>query len=606
MVRRAVTSTPSTRIGFDRSARGGSILPQALALGAGIFLLLWLLNIRYRQVYVPRLDDVTALADALLMLPGSHWQDWFTQGHSHFFDAYPEWPWGLTAFARPIFQCTIYLAHFLFGSHWGSYLAINYLSVAGPAAVAFALARGALRLDLTPSLAAAVLTLFAPAVTEFSIWEIGFGSEPLASFFLGCGFLALVARRHLLCVLLLTVALLTKETAIWAPLAAAVTVLIRPGRRRSTTAAAMLLPIAVWLLLRFVFFGGIDGTYASPHYTPVADFLAVTGWKLTHFHHLLVSRDYAISGGRWLLLDRAAHLGTAAFVPLLLALWLAGAIRSVVSEIKEALRERRAIALDDCSVATLWAAAGLGFYFALTLPDLRYATGAVMFLWPVLIAAVTRNRNVFLQLGVAACFLISLDRGFHYIASLNPPPAQSNTAKLFTAVTRMNDALQHLPENIRQVYVLSAGDDLSDVAPAYLRAFLGVKAEIVRVIDTDWDCGTGERIDFTHRETGGMVTLNATLPSCAQFQFEGAILDSRQLIGGTLQRSPAITYELPDARPIENRAPRSQIFDLGRRMTVSIRPKGPARFIIEPSGPDGDLVWFDTLEVTPPGGEPSN
>jgi len=200
--------TPPPHV-IDRRRQPRETLALAVALGAAIFALLWLLNLRYRQVYVPRLDDVTALADALLMLPGAHWQDWFTQGHSHFFDAYPEWPWGLSAFARPAFQCTIYLAHFLFGRDWASYLAINYLCVAGPAVVAFVIARSTLRLGLASSLAAAVLTLFAPAVTEFSIWELGFGSEPLASFFLGCGFLALVARRHLLCVLLLTVALLT-------------------------------------------------------------------------------------------------------------------------------------------------------------------------------------------------------------------------------------------------------------------------------------------------------------------------------------------------------------------------------------------------------------
>ena len=170
----------------------------------------------------------------------------------------------------------------------------------------------------------------------------------------------------------------------------------------------------------------------------------------------------------------------------------------------------------------------------------------------------------------------------------------------------MNDALQHLPPRIQQVFVLSAGDDLSDVAPAYLQAFLGVNAEILRVIDMDWDCGAGERIAFAHQQAGGVVTLSATLPSCAQFQFEGAILDSRQLVSGTLRRSAVITYELPEAKPIENRAPRSQIFDVGKRMTASIRPKGPARFIIEPSGPDGPLVWFDVPEITPPGGGPSN
>ena len=103
-----------------------------------------------------------------------------------------------------------------------------------------------------------------------------------------------------------------------------------------------------------------------------------------------------------------------------------------------------------------------------------------------------------------------------------------------------------------------------------------------------------------------MVTLSATLPSCAQFLFEGAILDSDRLVGGVLRRSDTISYELPEAKPIENRVPRAQIFDLGRRVTALIRPKGPARFIIEPSGPDGTLVWFDVPEITPPGGGPSN
>ena len=229
-----------------------------------------------------------------------------------------------------------------------------------------------------------------------------------------------------------------------------------------------------------------------------------------------------------------------------------------------------------------------------------------MFLWPVLIAEIMRHRSVLLRLGLAACFFISLDRGLHYITTLNPPPPQSNTTKLFMAVTRMNDALRHLPPRIQQVFVLSAGDDLSDVAPAYLQAFLGVKAEIVRVIDMDWDCAAGERIAYAHRETGGVVTLSTTLPACARFQFEGAILDSRQLADGTLRRSATITYDLPEAKPIANRAPRSQIFDLGRRMTASIRPTGEARFIIEPSGPDGALVWFDVPEITPPGGGPSN
>ena len=44
-------------------------------LGLTVFGLLWLVNTPYRQVYVPRMDDVTALADGLLLRPGAHWQE---------------------------------------------------------------------------------------------------------------------------------------------------------------------------------------------------------------------------------------------------------------------------------------------------------------------------------------------------------------------------------------------------------------------------------------------------------------------------------------------------------------------------------------------------
>src|SRR5438876_5441974 len=136
---------------------------------------------QYRHIYEPRGDDVTALADGLLLLPGAHWLDWFTQGYSNFFATYPEWPKHETAFVRPAAQFAIYLAHFILGRDWASYLAINYLGVAGVAAVAFAIARRALGLGNGAALLAGLLVLLSPAVVEFSIWQIGFASETWAS-----------------------------------------------------------------------------------------------------------------------------------------------------------------------------------------------------------------------------------------------------------------------------------------------------------------------------------------------------------------------------------------------------------------------------------------
>ena len=572
---------------------------SALPLGLAIFGLLWLVNIPYRQVYQPTDNDVTALVDGLLLLPGAHWEDWFTRGHVHFFDTYPEWPLRLTAFARPTFQFVIHLAHFIFGRDWASYLAINYLGVAGIAAVAFAIARTALGLGSGASLLAALLVLVSPAVLEFSIWQIGFASESLASLLVGCAFLAVVARRDLLGIALLVVALLTKETAVWAPCAAALTVLLRPEpgdalRRRALAAAAMLLPLALWLGLRFAFFGGIGGTYATADYTPLAEFLKLVAWKLAHLHHLFVQQHVAVTEGGWALMDRAIRIGTALLMFLLLILWALNRLRATRDRIGRAVRERRLPAADAALLVTLWAAMGLAFHFALAFPSSRYAATAVMFAWPAVVGEVARRRKAVFQLGLAVCFVLSLARTSPLLREMNPPSERSDIGQSFRAAAAMNAALRQVPASTRQVYVLSAGS-LATATPDYLRVFLGVHAEIVRLVDIHWPCEGGEPfVAVDHDSVDGVVTLSAMLPDCASFFFNLAGPGSALLVDGRLRRSDSISYELPEAYPIDRKGPYEPALELGPRIIVHIRPRGPARFIIEGGGPDGGLAWFDT------------
>src|SRR5215470_15297790 len=48
---------------------------SVLLFGLAVFGLLWFLNQPYRHVYQPGHDDVTSLADGLLLLPGAQWTD---------------------------------------------------------------------------------------------------------------------------------------------------------------------------------------------------------------------------------------------------------------------------------------------------------------------------------------------------------------------------------------------------------------------------------------------------------------------------------------------------------------------------------------------------
>jgi hypothetical protein len=86
----------------------------------------------------------------------------------------------------------------------------------------------------------------------------------------------------------------------------------------------------------------------------------------------------------------------------------------------------------------------------------------------------------------------------------------------------------------------------------------------------------------------GVVKLTATLPACANFMFSARIPDTA-LANGRLYRNATMSYELPEAYPKQQKGS----FEVGGRITVHVRPSGPARFIIQRGGPNG-IAWFDT------------
>ena len=582
---------------MSASPRAQHGLPwMAIALVVGGFLSMWLLNVPYRHAYQPTDNDVTALADGLLLVPGARWEDWFARGHSHFFDAYPEWPFGLTPFARPVFQFAIYLAHFIFGGEWASYLAINYLCVSGVAAIAYAMARRVLALDVGLSLLAAGLVFLSPAVLEYSIWQVGFASESLASILIGGAFLAAVARREATCIALLSIALFTKETSAWAPLAALATILLRrkPGEapiRHKLAAASMLLPLAIWLGFRFALFGGVGGTYATAEYAPISRFLELVGWKLAHLHHLFIQQSILIEEGAWAIPDKAIRIATALLLLSLVVVWALWGLRAAAAEFRRAVRDRRWPAPGPTALVTLWAAIGFVFYLALSAPSARYAASAMMFAWPALLSAIVARRERALRLAVLGCFALSLARTGHFLSEMNPPPEDSDVGRSFRSVAEMNTALRQAPQGVRQIYVFFVAG-LVTANPDYLRALLGIRAEIVRVVDTTSFCGKDEEPPvFSHDFVGSEVTIRAKLPDCARFEFLSAHVDPSALTDGRLRRSASILYEFPEAHPIERKGPFEPAVDLGSRMIVHIRPSGPARFI---TATDGKIRWFDT------------
>jgi hypothetical protein len=579
--------TGTTRAAAGITAHSSTLV---LLLAFAIFGLLWVLYMPWRDLYIPPDGDtIPLLADGSLLAPAARWQDWFTRGYSHFWDFYPDWQ-GLaplsytTAFTRPAFQFVIYLAHFVLGRQWAAYQIINNFAVAGVCAAAFHIAHAALGLRTGLSLVAAILVLLSPPVLYAWWLGVGFAIEPLATILVAGAFLAIIARRDLLCLGLLFLALLTKENALWAPLAAAITVLLRskPDEsvgRRILTAASMLLPVAMWLGLRLAFFGGIGGTYATMGYTPFIGFLKLTFDKITHVHYLLVSH----SPGRVpddretvaVILDRT----TALLIWILIPLSVLRMFSESVNHVRHTMHEEQWKTVDATLLVVLWAAIALAFDLALPIRNERYGTSIVVFAWPVLIAEVERRGKVIIWLALAGCCILSVTRSSHmYLERIARPPPDYRDYRSMIAV------LRQAPHGTRQIYVLSTGGMLA-ANPEHVRLAFGLPAQIVRVAEINWNCpATTDLVGFDYQVTDRLVNMAVILPTCANFYFANRI----RVEDGRIHRNEAISYEVPESQPLEN-----AWWDVGRRMIVHVHPDGPARFVVEHGGPDG-IAWFDT------------
>jgi hypothetical protein len=558
---------------------------RALLLGLAIFGLLLVIYIPFLHVYVPNNEDIPLLADGSLLGPGASWQHWFTQGYSHFWDGYPEWPWSPgTSFIRPAFQFLIYLAHFAFGTNWAWYQCINCFAVAGMGAAAFHVANTVLNLRTLPSLLACVLVVLSPPVVESRLLATVSAIEPLATLCVVGAFLAAVGRRDFICLVLLVLALLFKENAVWAPIAAAATIMLRPlpnesFARRTFTAAFMLLPIAVWLGFRFAVFGGVGNTYATAGYTPVVDFLRMSFHKLKQMNRLFVGYSWHSSGPDLL------GQGTRLLVYMLLSVWTFHILREAVRYGRFVKQNWQWPTVDSLFLVNVWAAIALAFHFALPLYFERYATSLVVFAWPAIVAEAERLRRVTIWVCLAVCCAVSLVFAFSgYVEFIVNSPLP-NDEKMMRA------ELRQVPPPIRQIYVLTA-DGIIYANFKYVRLILGVPAEVLRIADIDWyRCGSNDFVASNYTITDSIVNLTITLPACATFAFDHSSLriDEAPLANGYFYRNETMSYEFPEAAPTVTSGQESS---LGRRMIVHVRPNGPARFIIQHGEPKG-LVRFD-------------
>jgi hypothetical protein len=237
-------------------------------LAFGTLALFWFVQVR--KYYSPSSDEFALFVNSAKPFHPI-FSEWFLQGFSRYFVPYPEWSIASTNFARPVANAEYYLSSLAFGTHWSCYLLSTYCiqSALVASVVHFSLRRLGLRIPAAVGIG--FVCFVSPAFDNGALYSTSFAFDLLAALFVIAGLNQLLSRKLFLAWILFAAALFTKETALFAPLAAAV-VLYRMssqrGLRRLLVPACFLLPYAAWTTLRFIAFRGPKGIYAIPVDSP--------------------------------------------------------------------------------------------------------------------------------------------------------------------------------------------------------------------------------------------------------------------------------------------------------------------------------------------------
>jgi hypothetical protein len=482
-----------------------------LLILAGVYAYFW---VRLYNGYVLVRDDPGNIGGT--MAGGLH--GWLTRGMAGYYDVYPEWPQpAFSNFYRPVWNLILYVEETIFGQHyWAwflSFCAIQYLGAH--------LFLRVLRLWAVPSRTAllfAALFLFNP----------GFQFDVFVSVLLLAAFWLLLEHRYGFAFALIFVAVFVKETAIFAPVAAAITVFIQ--KRDAKRSLAMLAPLAVWAAARWLAFHAvIGGTFASP--ATAGDVLANIGKGLLVWPSGAVPASFHLSltGIHGIALAALLLLNTALWAILIYAGWQA--VRALTRKPEQSDSKLQAILL-------IWVLGALSFCMV-TRPQIRFGASFYTFLllflayvlftqpWPKYVRLLTVLILSFVTALRAGDFL------WHAVATY--ASEKSGEEALFAGLSSQ-------PQDGRFVFVVNAPTMIS--APVFIAKARNLNLNIVFL----------DQVRGCQRAGGGEVrtelsakSLSVEIPSCASYVLAGVPQDIQaKALTGDLLRPGIGIYQFPN------------------------------------------------------------
>ena len=518
------------------------------AMLAGLLLLIGIYAYFYIQLYngyLLVLDDPGNIGGTV----EEGLRGWLRRGMSDYYHVYPEWPQSnFSNFYRPVWNLIIYTEQAVLGQHyWAWFLAFCALQYGGT--LLFLRLLLSLGMPSRSALPFAILFLFNPAFLNFGFIYPGFQFDVFASLLLLSALYQLLHNRYGSTLALITAAILTKETAIFAPVAAALTVFIL--RRDAKWSVAMLVPLLAWVGARWLAFHAVmGGTFASPSGT--GELLANIGKGLAIWPSSAVPTNFPLQ------ITGIYGVGVLALLAMNAVVWaiLAYAAWQIARALWQAPNNAESKLQAVLLVWTLGALA----YCTLTRPQVRFGASVDTFLLLFLAYFLFAQSwpRYLKTLPVLILALVAASRGVNFLWNDIPKvlAASSGERALFAA-------LQALPQDGRAVFVVNAPTMLS--APRFIAKQWNLKLGIT-FINQFRGCSSANSRDAWYELSP--TSLSVEIPSCASYVFAGVPgnIQVKELAGGLLRPGVGI-YQFPGHPDLSKRLSSGDI-DFGRAMQV--------------------------------------
>lgn len=547
------------------------------------------------KYYYPTDDDFPVLANSRVE-SGTAALKWITSGYSEYFIVFPEWTEPYSNFFRPVANLFFYANWRLFGEDYGKYTFLSYGIHALGVSIVFYLSYFFLSQNFLISFLASLIMFLSPASGFYG--DPSFSLDAMAAVWVGFGFILLFKRYWLASTIILILGLFSKETVIYAPVAAGVVFLLMNYQANKKldipvvvkSFLIVFIPLGLWIGCRIFLFQGIGEIYALENHQSIKEIEVAIG-KAFLVWPLGLLNPYNIRSMVMALLHlKLNHMPWFALIVTAfnMLIWIVILVYLVTNGkvlfkglteafIKRGINEEELNSGEERYFFMILFCLGCLFVLFFLNLQVRFAYSFYMFLIPLLLACLNLSKNKCFRCGLISLLILYSFAGVQEI--YQKTKKESRDAYIYRK--DLARSLVSMIKSVNKPRIYLVNDVVGSVGSSGaggIGKFAGSNSDVI-IVNQLWQTDSRSINDLnvsvlkiSTEESG--YRIHEKLPTNNSFNFSGATakkINENIISNLWIKRGNRMLYNFPELKVGRYRLARHiPIYDFGHEMTVGI------------------------------------